>query len=167
MKDEEAPAPELTATAVRRRFTAAAWGSAIAWPLLMAAVAPLLMWWMDIGWDEALTADFAAAGLLPLVPVTLYFCFDAVRTVRKEQQEVTQSAVELVAAVRSGDPSDLPHAARHFGNCLLQARSAFNTRVLPRQATLRFARHFVREAEATELSPASLRVVRELARIDA
>ncbi|MEW1760370.1 hypothetical protein AB0393_28150 [Streptomyces cyaneofuscatus] len=167
MKDEESAAPEMTAAAVRRWFTAAAWGSAIAWPLLMTALAPLVMWWLDIGWDEALTADFAAAGLLPLVLVTSYFCCDAVRTVRKEQEEVTQSAVELVAAVRSGDPSDLPHAARHFGNTLLRARSAFNTRVLPRRATLRFARRVVREAEAAQLSAASLRAVRELARVDA
>ncbi|MFI6529460.1 hypothetical protein [Streptomyces uncialis] len=167
MKDEEAPAPALTPAAVRRRFAAAAWGSAIAWPVLTAAVSPLLMWWMDISWDEMLTADFAASALLPLVPVTLYFAVDAARTVRREQQEVAENALVLVAAARSGDPSDLRNCARHFGNSLLQARSAFNTRVLPRQATLRFARGVLGEAEAAQLSTASLEAVGELARMKA
>ncbi|MCX4826586.1 hypothetical protein OG883_43900 [Streptomyces sp. NBC_01142] len=167
MKDEEAPAPALTPAAIRRRFTAAAWGSAIAWPLLTAAAAPLVMWWVGIGLDEMTSADFAAAGLLPLVMVVGYAAADAVRTVRKEQQEVAKSALGLVAAARSGDPSDLGHTARHFGNSLLQARTAFNTRVLPRQATLSFARRVLGEAEAAQLSPASLQAVRELARMEA
>lgn len=45
----EAPAPTLTLAAVRRRFTAAAWGSVIAWPVLTTAVTPVLLWWLDIG----------------------------------------------------------------------------------------------------------------------
>ncbi|MET9779108.1 hypothetical protein ABZ023_33495 [Streptomyces sp. NPDC006367] len=44
MKDEEAPAPTLTPAAVRRRFTAAMWGGAdIAWPVLTATLAPVLL----------------------------------------------------------------------------------------------------------------------------
>ncbi|MFG2211978.1 hypothetical protein [Streptomyces sp. NPDC048638] len=160
-------APGLTSLAVRRRFTAAAWGSAVAWPVLVAAVTPVVMWWMDISWAELMTADFAASALVPLVPVTLYVAVDAARTVRKEQQEVAESALTVVAAARSGDPSELRRTARHFGNRLLQARGAFNTRVLPRQATLRFARRVLGEAEAAELSPASLAAVRELSRMQA
>lgn len=125
------------------------------------------MWWLDMGWDEVMTADFAAYGLFPLVPVILYFCVDAVRTVCKEQREVSERALDLVAAAHSGDPSDLRAHARDFGNSLLQARSAFNTRVLPRQATLRFARGVLGEAEAARLSAASLEAVRELARMKA
>src|ERR1044071_208284 len=103
MKDEEAPAPTLTPAAVRRRFTAAAWGSAIAWPVLTAAVTPVLLWWLDIGWGELATADFAAAALLPLAPALLSLAGDAARTVRKEQQDVAESARELVGAVHAAD----------------------------------------------------------------
>lgn len=168
MKDEEAPAPTLTPAAVRRRFTAAAWGSAIAWPVLTAAVTPVLLWWLDIGWDELATADFAAAGLLPLAPVLLYFAVDAARTVRKEQQDVAESARELVGAVHAADGRrDLSFAARHFGNTLLGASTAFNTRVLPRRTTRAFARQVVREADGDGLSTSSLNVVTDLARMAA
>ncbi|MET9779107.1 hypothetical protein ABZ023_33490 [Streptomyces sp. NPDC006367] len=112
-----------------------------------------------------MTADFAAAGLLPLMLVTLCFAGDAVRTVRKEQQAVAEKARDLMAAAHRGDPSALRDSAHHFGTSLLQARSAFNTRVLPRQATLSFAPRVLEEAEATELNPASLQAVRELARM--
>lgn len=115
-----------------------------------------------------MTADFAAAGLLPLAPVILYFALDAARTVRKEQQEVAESARELVDAVRaSGDRRDLSLAARHFGNTLLGASTAFNTRVLPRGITRAFARQVVREADGDGLSPSSLDVVSDLARMAA
>jgi hypothetical protein len=165
MKDEEAAAQALTPAAMRRRFAAAAWGSAIVWPVLTAAITPVLLWWLDIGWDGVLAADFAAAGLLPLVPVTLCFAGDAVRTVRKEQQEVAENARSLVAAAHHGDPSELRASARHFGASLLRARSVFNTRVLPRQTTLSFARRVLGEAEAAELSPASLQAVQQMARM--
>ncbi|WP_331746352.1 hypothetical protein OG923_33145 (plasmid) [Streptomyces halstedii] len=161
--DEESPAADLTPAAVRRRFTAAAWGSAAAWPVLSAAVALVLLWWLDIDRDKVMTADFAAAGLLPLVLMALYLADDAVRTVRKEQKEVAENACGLAFAAHGGDPSELRTSARHFGNSLLQARSAFNTRVLPRQTTLGFARRVLGEAEGGGLSPASLRAVEELA----
>ncbi|MFE1190117.1 hypothetical protein [[Kitasatospora] papulosa] len=168
MKDEEAPAPALAPAAVRRRFTAAAWGSAIAWPILTAAVTPVLLWWLDIGWDELATTDFAAAGLLPLAPVILYFAIDAARTVRREQQEVAESARELVDAVRTaGDRRDLSLAARHFGNTMLGASTAFNTRVLPRRIARAFARQVVREADGDGLSQSSLDVVTDLAHMAA
>lgn len=168
MKDEEVPAPALTPAAVRRRFTAAAWGSAIAWPILTAAVTPVLLWWLDIGWDEMVTADFAAAGLLPLAPVILYCAVDAFRTVRKEQQQVAESARDLLSAVRaSGGRRDLSFAARHFGHTMLGASTAFNTRVLPRRTTLPFARQVVREADGDGLSPSSLDIVKDLARMTA
>lgn len=167
MKTEETPAPDLSPAAVRRRFTAAAWGSAIAWPLLATAAIPALNWWMDIGWQEMLSADYAVAGLLPVAPVILYFAVDALRTVRKEQQKVAENARGLVSAAHRGDPSELRASAHHFGDSLLQARSAFNTRVLPRQATLRFARRVLSEAEAAELSPASLQTARKLAQMTA
>ncbi|GGU39270.1 hypothetical protein GCM10010289_70240 [Streptomyces violascens] len=162
---DEREAPALTSVAVRRRFTAAAWGSAIAWPLFTAAGAPVLLWWLDISWDEALTADFATSSLLPLVPVILYFCVAAVRTVRKEQRELAECAVDLVSAAHAGDPLKLRVAARSFGTTLVMASTAFNTRVLPRRTARSFALRVFGEAEAEGLSPASLHVVQGLARM--
>ncbi|TLQ39238.1 hypothetical protein [Streptomyces marianii] len=168
MKDEEAPAPALTPAAVRRRFTAAAWGSAVAWPILTAAVTPLLLWWLDMGWDEVMSAGFAAAGLLPLAPVLVYVAVDAARTVRKEQREVAESARELVSAVRAaGDRRDLSLAAHHLGTTMLGASTAFNTRVLPRRTTRAFARRVMQEADGDGLSPSSLDIVKDLARMTA
>lgn len=167
MKDVGASAPALTpAAAVRRRFTAAAWGWAIAWPILTAAVAPALLWWLDIGWDELMTADVAAAGLLPLLPVILYFAVDAARTVRREQQEVAESGRELVGTLRAaGVRRDLSFAHR-FGNTLLGASTAFNTRV-PRRTARALARQVVRKADGGALSRSSLDVVNDLARMAA
>jgi hypothetical protein len=167
MKDEESPAPALTSAAIRRRFTAAAWGSAVAWPLLTAAAAaPLVMWWVGIGWDEMMSADFAAAGLLPVVMMVVYLAVEAVRTVRSEQRDLAKSALDLASAARAGDPSDLSFAARRFGTTLLMASTAFNTRVLPRRTAVTFVRQVRGEAEADGLSPASLQVVQGLARME-
>ncbi|MFJ4700522.1 hypothetical protein ACIP5N_21915 [Streptomyces sp. NPDC088768] len=107
LMDEESPAADLTPAAVRRRFTAAAWGSAAAWPALTTAVAFVLLWWLDIARDEMMTADFAGAGLYSLVLMLLYLADDAVRTVRKEQKEVAEDARGLVFAAQGGDPSVL------------------------------------------------------------
>jgi hypothetical protein len=160
------PYPLLTARAVRRRFSVAAWGSAAVWPLIAVALAPPLMWWMRMGADE-LISESGAAGMVPTVAILSYLVYQAVHSVRSDQRAVARKALELTSAARGDDPSTMHRAARDFGATLLSAYTPFNTRVLPLREATALARQIRDEAESGGLSPATARVLQELARMEA
>ncbi|MEO3976759.1 hypothetical protein [Streptomyces sp. CAU 1734] len=161
------PFPALSVVAVRRRFTAAAWASAVVWPLHVAVAAPLVSWISGVGLNE-LTADASGiVGLMPVVLIVAYLSVDAVRTVRAGQREVAAEAAALARAAVDGDRTEAMSSAYRFGLTLLMASTVFNTRVLPRRPARCFAEQVLSESKSRGLSPASLRTVQDLAAMGA
>ncbi|MCX4461441.1 hypothetical protein OOK58_01870 [Streptomyces sp. NBC_01728] len=154
----------LTSGAVRRRLAAAVWWSALAWPVLALALTPVLLWWLDMGLDE-LTTPEGAAGVMPTAVAVAYIAWQAAQAVRSEQRTIADKAREIdFAAALPDNQVQLSRAAHDFGTALLSACSPFNTRLLPREAAARAARHISRE-EAEGLKTETAQFVQGLARM--
>ncbi|MCX4783935.1 MULTISPECIES: hypothetical protein [unclassified Streptomyces] len=162
MATEVVTLPPLTARSIRRWFSAAIWGSAAGYPLIVLALSPLVMWVLDLD-PRSMRSDEWIAALMPVGALVAYQGWQAVSEVRAGLQRLTDSARALVLVSGGGTCRQLEDRADDFTTALLSAYTAFNTRILPRRAALGFARQVHHEARAEGLSPSILRVVQDLA----
>ncbi|MGI5484918.1 hypothetical protein [Streptomyces lavendofoliae] len=117
-----------------------------------------------MGIDELATAG-GAAGVMPAV-VAVALAWQATQSVRAEQRTIADKARELdVAAALPDNHAQLSRAAHDLGTALLSAYSPFSTHLLPRRAAATVARQVSREAEAGDLTPATMQFVQGLARM--
>ncbi|MFE2639519.1 hypothetical protein ACFXKF_32955 [Streptomyces scopuliridis] len=157
----------LTSGSVRRRFALAAWGSAAGFLLIAIGVGWMGFELYDMKIDT-LVSDEGIGAMVPNAGIVGWLAWRAVREVRLEQRELTESAAALVTAAQGavrGDPqSEFYSSALRFGSQLATVSTAFNTRVFPRRASASFSRQVCREAKGEGLSDTTLRAVQQVAR---